>query len=84
MEAIARARGLTQEQLEDRIVPDCGLDPMGKRAFDFGTRQFQFVLSPDLKPMLKDDKGKLITSLPKPNSAITQNRQNRQWLTGNC
>jgi Domain of unknown function (DUF4132) len=69
METIARDRQLTQDQLEDRIIPDCGLDAMGKRIFDYGGRQFQFVLSADLRPAVKDGKGKLITSLPKPNSA---------------
>jgi hypothetical protein len=28
------------ELLEDRIVPDLGLDETGRRAFDFGPRQF--------------------------------------------
>ncbi len=66
IETIAQERNLTREQLEDRVVPDCGLDERGKRAFDFGPRQFQFVLSPEMKPMVRDDKGKLRANLPKP------------------
>ena len=65
MEAIARDRGMTREELEDRIVPDCDLDERGSRTFDFGPRQFRFVLSPDMKPKVRDEKGKLRANLPK-------------------
>lgn len=68
MEDIARQRNLSSEELEDRIIPDCGLDQQGQRLFDYGPRQFPFVLAPDLKPMIRDEKGKLKTSPPKPNS----------------
>jgi predicted DNA-binding WGR domain protein len=68
MEAIARDRNLTQDQLEDRIIPDCGLNAAGKRSFDFGDRQFHFALSADLKPLVRDEKGKPLTTLPKPNA----------------
>jgi Domain of unknown function (DUF4132) len=68
MEAIARDRQLTQDQLEDRIIPDCGLDAAGKRVFDFGSRQFHFALGADLKPLVQDEKGKRLTTLPKPNA----------------
>ncbi len=68
METIAAARNLTGEQLADRLVPDCGLEAGGGRIFDFGPRQFRFVLGPDLKPMVRDGAGKLKDDLPKPNS----------------
>jgi hypothetical protein len=66
IEAIARDRHLTADQLADRIIPDCGLGENGQRTFDFGARQFQFLLGSDLKPMLRDPQGKKITTLPKP------------------
>ena len=66
MEAIAKDKGLTRAQLEDRVVPDCELDERGSRVFDFGPRQFRFVLGPEMKPMLKDADGKVKTDLPKP------------------
>ena len=44
MEAIARDRGLSRPELEDRIVPDCDLDERGGRVFDFGPRRFGFAL----------------------------------------
>ncbi|MGB8699186.1 MAG: DUF4132 domain-containing protein [Thermosynechococcaceae cyanobacterium] len=64
----ARRRKLSMTELEDRIVPDCGLDAQGKKEFDFGPRQFQFAIGSEMKPMLRDDKGKLLSNLPKPNS----------------
>ena len=67
MEAIARDRAFTPQQLEDRIIPDCGLDSSGQRIFDYGAREFRFALGPDLKPFVRDPKGKLRTTLPKPN-----------------
>ena len=68
IKAIARDRQLTTDQLADRIIPDCGLNEKGRRTFDFGSRQFEFLLSADLKPMLRDPQGKKIATLPKPNS----------------
>jgi hypothetical protein len=68
MEAVAADRGLSRAQLEDRIVPDCDLDERGSRTFDFGPRQFRFVLGEGMKPMVKEADGKLRTDLPKPNA----------------
>ena len=68
MEAIAKDKGLTRAELEDRVVPDFDLDERGHRVFDFGGRRFNFVLGPKMKPMLRDDddKGKLRDDLPEP------------------
>jgi predicted DNA-binding WGR domain protein len=68
MEAIAADRKMTRAELEDRIVPDCDLDERGTRIFDFGPRQFRFVLGPDMKPMLKDADNKMRGNLPTPNT----------------
>jgi predicted DNA-binding WGR domain protein len=66
MGQIAHEKGLTPAELEDRIVPDLDLDARGSREFDFGTRKFKFALSADLKPMIRDEDGKLKKDLPKP------------------
>jgi predicted DNA-binding WGR domain protein len=68
MEDIARTRGMTRGELEDRVVPDFDLDARGHRVFDFGARRFILVLGPECKPMLRDDdaKGKLRDDLPEP------------------
>ncbi|KAK2618537.1 DUF4132 domain-containing protein [Leptospira interrogans] len=68
MESIAKKKGLRKSELEDRVVPDCGLDEDGKREFNFGPRKFHFVFGPDMKPMIKDEDGKIKDDLPKPNS----------------
>lgn len=68
VEAIARERGLTRDELEDRVVPDCGLDENGRREFSFGPRSFSFVLGGDLKAMVRDEAGKLRPNLPDPNA----------------
>ena len=39
MEAIAKSRKMTRDELEDRIVPDAGFDDDGKRVLDFGARK---------------------------------------------
>jgi predicted DNA-binding WGR domain protein len=68
MEAIAKDKGLSRAELEDRVVPDFDLDEHGRRVFDFGARRFNFVFGPELKPMVRDDdeKAKLRDNLPEP------------------
>jgi predicted DNA-binding WGR domain protein len=68
MEAVAEDRGLSRGELEDRIVPDCGLDERGSRVFDFGPRQFQLRLGENLKPIVIDATGNRRDDLPKPSS----------------
>lgn len=66
MADLAQARGLTVEQLEDRVVPRCGLGE-GARYFEFaGTegRRFRLVLSGEMKPMLKADDGRVSSEFP--------------------
>jgi predicted DNA-binding WGR domain protein len=65
---IAQEHGLTREELEDRVVPDCGLDENGRREFPFGPRSFSFALGGDLKAMVRDEAGKLRPNLPDPNA----------------
>jgi predicted DNA-binding WGR domain protein len=74
MEGIAQSRGLTREQLADHVVPDCGLDERGSRVFDFGSRQFRFVLGPEMKPLVRDADGKVRSSLPAPTNADERNK----------
>lgn len=74
MEAIAVDRRMSRDELEDRIVPDCGLDEQGSRVLDFGDRQFRLVLGDNLKPMIKDADHKLKPDLPKPNSKDDQTK----------
>lgn len=68
LRAVAQARGLSEEQLQDRIVSDAGFDAQGRRVLDFGPRQFAVQLPADLKPVLRDAAGKVRSTLPKPNT----------------
>jgi len=69
IENIAGRRGLTRDELEDRIVPHCGLGASEPQIFDFGCRQFKLALGPGLKPMIVQPDGKYRTDLPKPGAA---------------
>lgn len=62
---IARRRGLTREQLDDRLVPELGLDPDGGLTLSFGPRSFRVGFNEQLAPVVTDDKGKVRKSLPK-------------------
>lgn len=61
---IAQERGLTVEQLQDRIVPDCGMDVNGERVFEFGTRRFVGFVGKDHTASLKDEHGNIKSALP--------------------
>ncbi len=82
MGEIAAERGLSTQQLEDRIVPDLGLDEYGSRTFDYGPRRFRLVCGPNLKPLLRDEAGKAMSSLPRPNArddAARAAAAGREW-----
>ncbi len=66
VERIARIRGLTAEELSDRLVPDLGLDPDGSRLLDFGPRQFRVGFDEVLMPYVRDTAGHRLSDLPKP------------------
>jgi len=60
----AGRRRITPEQLEDRVVPDCGLDEKGGRVFDYGPRQFHLVFDEDFRPRLAHGDGGVSAELP--------------------
>ncbi|HEU5031264.1 MAG TPA: DUF4132 domain-containing protein [Spirillospora sp.] len=63
---VAEARGLTRDELADRMVPDFGLDDAGGMTLDYGPRSFRVGFDEQLRPVVHDDKGKPRKSLPKP------------------
>ncbi len=67
---IAATRGLTQEELEDRLAPDLGLDQQGSLILDFGTRAFKVGFDESLKPYVREwqegKAGAKLPDLPKP------------------
>ncbi|GAA2430368.1 hypothetical protein GCM10010191_49910 [Actinomadura vinacea] len=64
--ALAADRGLTGEQLSDRLVPDLGLNADGTLVLDYGPRRFTVGFDEQLKPYVLDQDGKRRASLPKP------------------
>ena len=66
IEQIAEARGLTREELADRLVPDLGLDDSGSLSLDFGPRTFTVGFDEQLKPFVRDSDGTRLKDLPKP------------------
>jgi len=63
---IAKRRGLTSEELGDRLVPDLGLDERGETTLDFGPRSFRVGFDEHLEPFVVDAAGKKLAALPKP------------------
>ena len=63
---IAKRRGLTAEELGDRLVPDLGLDVRGETTLDFGPRSFRVGFDEHLQPFVVDPEGKKLGALPKP------------------
>ncbi|MDN3360034.1 DUF4132 domain-containing protein [Actinomadura sp. DC4] len=61
---IARERGLTADQLADRLVPDFGLD--GGLVLDYGPRRFTVGFDEQLRPYVLDGDGRPRKDLPKP------------------
>ncbi len=68
--AIAEARQLSTEELEDRLAPDLGLDEHGTLQLDFGPRAFKVGFDEALKPYVREHTagvdGARLPDLPKP------------------
>jgi hypothetical protein len=65
---IAESRGLSQEELADRLVPDLGLEDDGTLWLDFGPRRFQVGFDELLAPVVRDENGAVLRALAKPNA----------------
>ncbi|MEW2359437.1 DUF4132 domain-containing protein [Spirillospora sp. NPDC029432] len=66
---IAANRGLTTEQLADRMVPDFGLDADGGMTLDYGPRRFTVGFDAALVPFVLDGDGRRRKALPRPAAA---------------
>ncbi|WP_067480530.1 DUF4132 domain-containing protein [Actinomadura hibisca] len=66
IEEIAAGLGLSEDQLEDRLVPDFGLDAEGGMALDYGPRRFRVGFDEQLRPFVTTEDGKPRRTLPKP------------------
>ena len=66
MDRIAEERGLSRDDLADRLTPDLGVDARGTISFDWGTRQFVVGFDEALRPVVRDASGKVLADMPKP------------------
>lgn len=66
IEEIAEDRGLTLDELADRLVPDLDLDDRGQLSLDFGSRQFQVRFDEQLRATVFDPEGRALKDLPSP------------------
>ncbi|WP_238489362.1 DUF4132 domain-containing protein [Actinoplanes flavus] len=63
---LAAERGLTPDELADRLVPDLGLDADGGMVLDYGRRTFTVGFDEQLRPFVTDATGRRLKALPKP------------------
>ena len=61
---VCRVRGLSQDELEDRIVPTLGLDENGTMVLDYGARHFTVGFDELLRPFVRDATGMRLAGLP--------------------
>ena len=78
MQAIARDRSLSTEELEDRLVPTLGLSDAGTFEIDYGSRRFTGSVDVALKPVLRDPSGSLVKTLPSPGKSDDKGRADAQ------
>ncbi len=66
IEAIAARKGLSTDQLADRLVPDFGIGEPAAMVYDYGPRQFKVGFDEELRPHITDMDGKPRKALPPP------------------
>ena len=64
VQRIAERNGWTQDQLADRTVPTGGLDETGRLALQYGSRLYTVTLDAAMKPVLRNEEGKVVSALP--------------------
>ncbi|HTJ71497.1 MAG TPA: DUF4132 domain-containing protein [Actinospica sp.] len=65
----AALRGLTVDQLADRLLPDLGLDESGAAWLDYGLRRFRVTFDEQSKPQVIDESRVTFAELPMPGEA---------------
>lgn len=65
LQVVAENRGLSQEELADRLVPTLGLDDPQALIFDFGPRQFIVRFDENLNPVIFDQQNVRQKSVPR-------------------
>lgn len=76
---VAENRGLSQEELADRLVPTLGLDDPQALIFDFGPRQFTVRFDENLNPVIFDQQNVRQKSVPRLRADDDQLKTPRHW-----
>ncbi len=63
---LAAVRGLSEDELADRLVPTFDLDADGSMVLDYGPRSFRVGFDEELLPYVLDERGARLEALPKP------------------
>jgi len=66
VQRIADRNGWSQDQLADRTVPTGGLDDSGTLLLAYGSRSYSVTLDAAMKPVLRNEEGKAVSTLPAP------------------
>lgn len=61
---VARLRGTTLDELEDRVVDTLGLDAKGKLVLDLGARSVRVRIDARLEPLVLDEDGTVLKAFP--------------------
>lgn len=72
LDEIASRRGLTAEELADRMVSDLDLEEDGSCTLDLGQRLLKVRFDQHLKPQLVDGEGKLLKEFPKVSGELAE------------
>jgi len=80
LEFVAEQRGISKEELSDKIVPTLGFDKDGERIFDYGTRKFKVIISPNLDIEIYDESEKKLKTLPVPNKKDDESVARESYL----
>lgn len=80
LDEIASRRGLTAEELADRLVSDLDLEEDGSCTLDLGQRRLKVRFDQHLKPQLVDGEGKLLKDFPKVSGQLAEASAAR-WKT---
>lgn len=64
LKGVAQERGISVEDLEDRLAPDLGLDPQGQMHLDYGSRSFRVLFDENITPYLVDAAGQRLSTIP--------------------
>lgn len=80
LEFVAEQRGISKEELSDKIVPTLGFDKDGERIFDYGTRKFKAIISPNLDIEIYDESEKKLKTLPVPNKKDDESVARESYL----